>query len=142
MLVESDSELKALLQKVRTIAMVGASANPTRDSYGVFAYLQQAGYKVVPITPKNEPIHGITPFASLEEYVAAHGRPDLVDVFRAPEAAVDVAQKCLDLGIKRVWYQLGAQHPDATTILTQQQAHVVQDACIKIEHRRLLGPQA
>src|SRR6188768_4089121 len=101
-----DEDIKALLEGVKTIALIGASDRPDRPSYGVMRFLQQHGYRVIPVNPQitGEHVHG--------EYVwrdlAQIGEPiDLVDIFRRPEAAGEAVDQAIAAGAKAVWMQLG-----------------------------------
>ena len=99
-------QLRSLLQSVRTIALVGASNKPQRPSHEVMAYLQQQGYRVLPVNPRlaGEPLLGETVAADLASLPC---RPDLVDVFLAPERTDTVIDEAIELGIPALWLQIG-----------------------------------
>ncbi|MGB0664506.1 MAG: CoA-binding protein [Pontibacterium sp.] len=133
----SDPQVAELLLQTHVIALLGASAKPQRPSYGVMAALLAAGYRVYPINPgqAGEEILGQRAYASLDEVPEAI---DMVDVFRAPDAAMDIAQQAVSLGVKSVWYQLGVINADALAYLQARSVPVVMDRCTKIEIARLI----
>ena len=134
--ITSDADIAALLAETRTIAMVGASDRPDRPSYGVMRFLQQRGYRVLPVNPQitGEHVHG--------EYVwrelAQIGEPiDMVDIFRRPAAAGDAVDEAIAAGAKSVWMQLGVINPEAAARAEAAGLKVVVDKCPVIEFRRL-----
>lgn len=139
MILTSDDEIKALLERSKTIAVVGASANAARPSKGVFDAL--AGGKrfaPAPINPALTEIDGIPAFPTLEAYRAAHGAPDIVDVFRNPADAPEVTREAIAAGAKAIWFQLGVVNGDAIAAADQAGLDVVVDRCIKVDIARLL----
>lgn len=137
----TDDEIRNILHGARTIALVGASDKPSRPSHGVMRYLQAEGYRVIPVNP------GLAGQTLLGERVAAdlasiEGGVDIVDVFRSPEAALDVAQAAIAekdrLGIRTVWMQIGVINEEAAREAAEAGLAVVMDLCLKIEHRRLM----
>jgi len=139
MILDTDAAYLELLQRSRTIAMVGASANPERPSYGVFSFLRTSGrYDVAPINPAlADGIDGVPSFPTLEAYAAERGAPDIVDVFRKPEEAPDVARAAVAVGAKAIWFQIGVVNDEAIRIAVEAGLDVVVDRCIKIEAARL-----
>lgn len=136
----SDAFLKKILQRTRTIAVVGVSMNPVRPSYFVARYLGLKGFKVIPVNPGHagEMLFGQTVRASL---VDVHEPVDMVDIFRKSEAVpaiVDEAIAQFPL-LKTVWMQIGVMHPEATAVAEARGIDVVQDRCPKIEYQRLFG---
>jgi len=129
----------ALLQRARTIAIVGASNNPDRPSYAVFTSLRTSGrYDVTPINPSlAQGIDGIAAFSSLEAYAAERGAPDIVDVFRKPEDAPGVARAAVAVGAKAIWFQYGVVNEEAIRIADEAGLDVVVDRCIKVEAARI-----
>ena len=134
--LERDEEIIDLLATARTIAMVGASDRPDRASYGVMKFLQDHGYRVLPVNPAitGEHIHG--------EYVwrelAQIGEPiDIVDIFRRSDAAGEAVDQAIAVGAKAVWMQLGVIDPAAATRAEAAGLKVVMDHCPKIEIARL-----
>ena len=132
----TDDEIRDLLGSVRTIAMVGASDNPARPSYGVMAFLQAQGYRVIPVNPAitGEHVHGEFVFDRLSEI----GVPiDMVDIFRNSEAAGAVVDDAIAAGAKAVWMQLGVINEAAAARAEAAGLKVVMDHCPKIEISRL-----
>ena len=132
----SDAEIAELLANTRTIAMVGASDRPDRPSYGVMKFLQEHGYRVLPVNPQitGEHVHG--------EYVwrelAQIGEPiDLVDIFRRPHAAGEAVDEAIAAGAKAVWMQIGVINEEAAARAEAAGLKVVMDRCPKIEIPRL-----
>lgn len=133
MIVETTQARAALLQRSRSVAVVGASANPERPSYAVFTYLRANGYEAVPINPTLAQIDGIAAFASLDAYAAEHGAPDIVNVFRKPSDVLPIAQNAIAIGAKAIWFQLGVVNDDAIALADTAGLDVVVDRCIEIE---------
>jgi predicted CoA-binding protein len=139
MILTSDGQLRALLERSRTIAMVGASPNPARPSKGVFDALVHGGrFTVTPINPAIAELDGVPAFPTLDAYAAQRGAPDLVDVFRNPADAPDVARETIAAGAKAIWFQLGVVNDAAIAAADAAGLDVVVDRCIKIEIARLL----
>lgn len=136
--MESDEQLGELLAATKTIAVVGIKDGAGDDAFRVPRYLQQAGYRIVPVNPKLERVLGEPCHTSLREIDEAI---DLVDLFRASEhvpAHVDEVL-ALDPAPRAVWLQLGIHHGESAKRLRDAGIEVVQDRCIMVEHRRLLG---
>lgn len=132
----SDEDIAALLRRVRTIALVGASDRPERPSYEVMATLQAHGYRVIPINPQiaGEHIHGEFVFGDM----ATLGDPiDLVDIFRNSTAAGDAVDAAIAVGAKAVWMQLGVVNAAAAARAEAAGLDVVMDRCPAIELKRL-----
>ena len=128
----SDQYLKEILQTVKTIAMVGASPDKTKFSYGVLRVLHETGYDMIPVNPKPE----ITEIRNLKVYpnLAAIDRPvDMVEVFRKPEDLYGVAQEAIAIGAKVLWGQIGVINHDAARLAEEAGLKVVMDRCPKIE---------
>ncbi len=124
--------LAGILAEVKTIAMVGASPDPTKFSYGVLRVLHEQGYNMIPVNPReagNE-IRGLTVVASLADIKEP---VDMVQVFRAAEALPGVAQEAIDIGAKVLWGQIGVYHEDAAKMAEAAGMRVVMDRCPKIE---------
>ena len=131
-----DSDIAQVLKKVKTIALVGASDNPSRPSYGVMAYLLSQGYEVIPVSPKlaGSTLLGQPVVASLKE-IGRH--VDMVDVFRNTEAAYGVAQEAIEIGADVLWLQIGVINEQAAVLAQDAGLRVVMDRCPKIEIPRL-----
>ena len=140
MIVTTPSQRRDLLRRIRTVAMVGASANPLRPSYTVFSYLRtRSDYDVTPINPTIGEIDGIRAFPSLEAYARERGVPDVVDVFRKPAEALGVVRQAVALGIPAIWFQYGVVNPEAIALADGAGMSVVVDRCMKVEHARFCG---
>jgi uncharacterized protein len=132
------AERRKILRGARTIAVVGASSNPARASNFVLTYLlsSSADYEVWPVSPREDAILGIKTYASLADLP---GEPDIVDVFRRPDALPGVAQEAVDAGAKTFWMQLGLHSDEAVEIAHGAGLNVVSNRCVKIEHARFHG---
>jgi len=131
-----DEDIKALLESVRTIALIGASDRPDRPSYGVMAFLQRQGYRVIPVNPQitGEHVHGEFVFRELSQI----GEPiDLVDIFRRPMAAGEAVDEAIAIGAKAVWMQLGVINEEAAARAEAAGLKVVMGRCPAIEIPRL-----
>jgi predicted CoA-binding protein len=140
MILTTPSERRETLARVRTIAVVGASANPLRPSYTVFSYLRtQSDYDVTPINPTIEQIDGIRAFASLQAYGQERGAPDLIDVFRKPSELIGIVREAIAIGAPAIWFQYGVINAEAIALAEQAGLSVVVDRCVKVEHARFSG---
>ncbi len=131
----SDAELRALLARTRTIAVVGLSPKPHRTSHGVASYMRTHGYRIVPVNPNASEVFGEKAYATLTE-AAQHEQIDLVNVFRRSEDVPPVMQEAIAIGAPAVWLQLGIRHDAAAAQAQAAGLAVVQDRCIMVEHRR------
>ena len=140
MIVNTVSARRDLLERSKTVAMIGASANPLRPSYTVFSYLRtMTPFEVTPINPTLSAIDGVKAYPSLSAYAAEHGAPDIVDVFRKPSEVVDVVREAITVGAKAVWFQYGIINEEAIRMADEAGLAVVVDRCIKVEWARLSG---
>jgi O-acetylhomoserine (thiol)-lyase len=134
----SDAQLRAILGRVRTIAMVGASSNWNRPSYFVMKYLQNKGYRVIPVNPgiAGETLLGERVYASLRDILEPI---DMVDMFRAAREAPSVVEDTIAIGAKVLWMQLGIRNDAAAATAEANGIEVVMNRCPKIEFGRLGG---
>jgi hypothetical protein len=137
--VLDNAGIEAVLRATRRIAVVGASSNPGRPSFGVFRYLVHHGFECVPINPNERNVLGIPAFRSIAEAAQATGPFDLVDVFRRPEACVPHAREAVAAGAACLWLQLGVVSWEAARIAHDAGMSVVMDRCTAIEWRRIAG---
>ena len=138
-MILADDQLRQILREVRTIAVVGLSADPGKASHEVAAYLQANGYRIIPVNPRGGVVLGETVYADLR---AVPEPIDLVDVFRPPAACLDVARAAVAVRAKVLWLQLGIVNAEAATLARDAGLTVVMDRCTLREHRRLLARPA
>jgi predicted CoA-binding protein len=139
-ILETASERRALLDRSHTVAMVGASSNPNRPSYFVFSFLRTRGkFDLTPINPTIQAIDGVRAYPSLAAYAAERGAPDIVDVFRRPEEAPQVARDAIAAGAKAIWFQYGVINAEAIRLADEAGIDVVVDRCLKVESARFDG---
>ena len=137
-LAYSDAKIRGILQRVKTIAMVGASSNWNRPSYFVMKYLQSKGYRVIPVNPgtAGQMLLGETIYARLADIP---DKIDMVDVFRAADALPGIAEDAIAIGAKVLWSQLGVRHDAAGARAEAAGLDVIMDRCPKIEFSRFGG---
>ena len=136
MTLESDEEIATLLKTSRTVALVGASARPERDSYTVMSFLQAQGYRVIPVNPglAGQTLLGETVVGTLADI---KDPIDIVDIFRNSDAAGQIIDQAIGVGASAVWMQLGVINPQAADRAEAAGLKVVMDRCPKIEIPRL-----
>lgn len=140
MILDTVAARRDMLAKAKSVAMVGASANPLRPSYTVFSYLRtQTPFAVAPINPTLAEIDGIKAYPTLKAYAQEHGAPDIVDVFRKPSEVIQVVRDAIEAGAKAVWFQYGVINEEAIKLADEAGLDVVVDRCIKVEWARLHG---
>ena len=140
MILTTPAERRALLDRSRTVAMVGASSNPARPSYFVFSYLRTRGkLEVTPINPTIKEVDGVEAYPTLAAYAAVKGPPDIVDVFRRPDEAPQVVREAIAAGAKAVWFQYGVINDEAIRLADDAGLDVVVDRCLKVESARFDG---
>jgi len=137
----SDDYLRGILKGVRVIAMVGASEHWNRPSFFAMKYLQDKGYRVIPVNPqaKGEGILGEKVYPSLRDIPV---RVDMVDIFRRADAVPPIVDDAIAMGAKVVWMQLGVRHDAAAAKAEAAGLQVVMNRCPKIEYSRLHGELA
>ena len=127
-------DVNDMLTEAKTIAVVGLSSKEHRESNSVARYLQDAGYRIIPVNPKEEEVLGEKAYPSL---VDVPGDVDIVDVFRRSEETPQVAKDAVEKGAKVLWLQLGIANDEAKEIAEQGGLDVVMDTCIRTHHRML-----
>lgn len=128
--------LRRVLKACRTVAVVGLSAEWHRPSYFAAKYMQEHGYRIVPVNPKYPEILGEKSYARLEDIPFPI---DMVDVFRKEQDIPPIAQSAVAIGAKCLWQQLGLKSEEADRIATAAGLDSIWDRCVKIEHARLFG---
>ena len=134
-----DEEIERILRAARRIAVVGASSNEGRPSFGVFRYLIAEGFDCVPVNPNVPSVLGVPAFGTLAEAVAATGPFDIVDVFRRSELVIPHAEEAVAVGAGCLWLQLGVVSWEAARIASEAGLTVVMDRCTAIEWRRIVA---
>ena len=132
-----DEELKQLLTDATVVAMVGASSNPDKTSYGIMQKLQKAGYKVIPVNPRETEVLGERSYPSL---IDVPERIDIVDVFRRAEDTPGIADEAVTIGAKALWLQSGIVSEDAAARAKAGGLIAVMDVCIGATHSLLRIP--
>ena len=134
----SSSELVQIYSRTKTIAVVGASAHADKTAHAIPAYLQSQGYRIIPVNPHGGEIFGERVYPSLH---AVDGPVDVVDVFRPPAEAADIARQAIDLGAPVLWFQPGTQTEEAVGLASDAGLTVVRGWCMGATHAQLgLGP--
>jgi predicted CoA-binding protein len=132
----SDAELRSILGDAETIAVVGLSSNPFKDSFEIAEYLQGKGYRIVPVNPNETEVLGETAYPSLLD-VPKDIRIDVVDVFRRAADTPPVAEQAVQVGAKVLWLQDGIVNDDARRIAEEGGVTVIMGVCIRTTNRRL-----
>ena len=130
------SEIKKILLKNKTIAMIGVSKDPSKPSAIVMKYMQKYGYKVIPVNPtaKGEKILGEIVFWTLEDIKT---KIDIVDVFRPSKEALGIAKDTVKIGAKVLWLQLGISSKEAKAIVESNNIEYVENRCTKMEYQKI-----
>jgi predicted CoA-binding protein len=128
--------LRRILKEARTIAVVGLSAEWHRPSYFAAKYMQEHGYRVIPVNPKYGEVLGEKCFASLRDIKE---KVDIVDVFRKTQDVPPIAEDAIAIGARVLWQQLGVRNEAAAARARAAGLEAVMDRCVKIEHGRLFG---
>jgi predicted CoA-binding protein len=129
--------IRTILDNTKTIAVVGLSDKPDRPSFGVSRYMQQEGYRIIPVHPTITKVLGGRAYPTLEDALAAEGKIDLVNVFRASEYVPEIVKDVIRLKIPYLWLQEGVCHEEAVSWAEAAGIQVVMDRCIYKEHARL-----
>lgn len=128
--------IERLVREAHTVAVVGLSADPMRPSHGVARYLRRAGLRILPVNPALSGWEGLPAYASLADI---DGPVDVVDVFRRPSAALDVAGQAVAIGAGALWLQMGVVDEAAAELAAAGGLDVVMDRCLAVEHREVAG---
>ena len=131
-------DLARLLRAIKTIAVVGLSRDPSRPSYQVASYLQEQGYRIVPVNPNYQEILGETVFPSLLQ-IPKEARIDLVNIFRRPDAVLPIVEQAIQIGARGVWMQEGVIHSVAAQLAQDAGLWVVMDRCLMVEHHQYVS---
>jgi predicted CoA-binding protein len=129
--VQSDP-ITEILQRAKTIAVVGLSDNPLRPSHGVAAYMQSQGYRIIPVNPQIQEALGEKSYASLLDVPE---KIDIVDIFRRPEFVEEVVDQAIQLKVPAIWMQEEVIHEKAAAKARNAGIFVIMDRCILLEHR-------
>jgi predicted CoA-binding protein len=133
--IEDDKAIETILHTARTIAVVGASSKPWRDSGSIASFLAAKGYTVIPVNPAYKEVLGMKCYPDLTSI----GSPvDIVDVFRNPREVMPIIDEAIATGAKTVWMQFGVVNAEAAQKAEQAGIQVVMDKCIAVEYRRLM----
>ena len=133
--IEDDKAIETILRKSRTIAVVGASPKPGRDSGTIASFLAAKGYTVFPVNPVYQEVLGMNCYPDL----ASIGSPvDIVDIFRNPDEVLPIIDEAIAAGAKTVWMQLGVVNVEAAKKAEQAGIQVIMDRCIAVDYRRLV----
>ncbi len=137
-MTSQSDDITHILKNCRTVAVVGLSPKPHRDSYEVAEYMQRHGWRIIPINPAAQvtEILGEKVYPNLIE-AAKHGKIDVVDVFRKSDDVPPVADEAIAIGAQAVWLQLGIEHAASASKARAAGLRVVQNKCLLVEHRRL-----
>ena len=127
-------DLAKLLRETKTIAVVGLSPDSSRPSHRVASYLQEQGYRIVPVNPNCREVLGETAFPSLLQ-VPKEITIDLVNIFRRPDAVLHIVEEAIQIGAKGIWMQEGVIHSMAAQMAERAGLWVVMDRCLMIDHR-------
>jgi len=136
--MNNDKVMKEILLSTKTIASVGLSSNPEKESYGIVQYLKSQGYRVIPVNPTTDEILGEKSYPDLE---SVPEKIDVVQVFRKPEDVPPVVEGAIKIGAKVVWMQEGIVNEEAAQKARDAGLQVEMDACMRATHQRLIGPK-
>jgi predicted CoA-binding protein len=136
--MNSDKEMKEILQSIKTIASFGLSSNMEKESYWIVSYLKEQGYKIIPVNPTATEILGEKVYPDLE---SIPDKVDVVQVFRKSEDVPPVVESAIKIGAKVVWMQEGISNESAAQMAREAGLKVVMNACMRATHRRLIGPK-
>ena len=139
MRADTPDTLRTILESVRTVAVIGVSTDPTKDSHTVPIYLKEHGYEVFAVNPRVAEVLGSDAYASLKDIPVAI---DVVDVFRPQDEGADIAREAIAKGAKVLWFQEGTGSEEGATLAEEAGLTVVMDMCMRATHRALrIGEQ-
>ena len=134
----TNEELKQILLSTRTIAAVGLSSNPEKESFAIVEYLQQQGYRIFPVNPTASEILGEKTYPDLESIPE---KVDVVQLFRKSEDVPPFVDSAINIGTKVIWMQVGIENEEAARKAESAGLTVVMNACMRVMHRMLIGPK-
>ncbi len=134
--ISGNDEIKEILTKYKTIAIVGISNKPDRDSYIVAEYLLNHGYKIIPVNPNIDTVLGLKAYPDI---LSVPDEIDIVDIFRRPEFVDEIVEQAIQKKAKVVWMQLGVVNEKAAEKAKEAGLKVVMNKCIKVEHMYRFG---
>ncbi len=133
-IITQDDEIRKVLDNAKSVAVLGLSPKPERDSHRIGKYLKEQGYRVIPVRPGQKEILGETAYPSLDNL---REPPDIVNVFRRSEQIMPHAQEAIRVKAKFFWMQLGIENQDAAALLTEAGIDVIMNRCIMVDHGKL-----
>lgn len=134
--MNSNEMMRDILLSAKTVASVGLSSNPAKESHGIAAYLKGQGYRIIPVNPTTSEVLGEKAYPDLE---SVPEKIDVVQVFRRPEDVPPVVESAINVGAKVVWMQEGIVNEEAAAKAREAGLQVVMDACMRAAHRGLIG---
>ncbi len=134
----NNEQLREILLNAKTIASVGLSSSDEKESYHIVAYLQEQGYRIIPVNPTAKEILGEKAYASLSEIPE---KIDIVQLFRKSEDVPPYVDEAIRIGAKVIWMQVGIENEQAAAKARAAGLQVVMNACLRITHRTLIGPK-
>jgi predicted CoA-binding protein len=137
-IMNNDNEMKDILLSAKTIASFGLSSNQEKESFWIVKYLQDQGFKIIPVNPTAAEILGEKAYPDLESIPV---KVDVVQVFRKSEDVPPVVDSAIKIGAKAVWMQEGISNEGAAQKAREAGLQVVMDACMRATHQRLIGPR-
>ena len=137
-------DLKSVPETAQTIAVVGCSDTPSRTSYAIAQYMQNHGYRIVPVNPNVDAVLGETAYPDVPS-IPSDVEIDIVNIFRAPQHTADMVRTAIERSKTTsrtpvIWTQLGVSSPEARSLAAEAGLPYVRNRCIKVEHARLIGP--
>lgn len=134
--MDQNQLMKEILQSVKTVASVGLSSNPEKESFVIAQYLKDQGYRIIPVNPTATEIMGEKVYPDLSSIPE---KVDLVQVFRKPEDVPPVVDEAIKIGAQVIWMQEGISHPEAAQKAREAGLKVVMNACMRVAHRQFIG---